>query len=86
MFHCTYKYPKANFSIEGHTDSIGTVKVNQKISEKRAATVKAYFVEKGIDAVRLNTKGFGESMPIAGNMLKAGRSLNRRVEIKTTNK
>ncbi|MEN8912376.1 MAG: OmpA family protein [Polaribacter sp.] len=80
------KYPKANFSIEGHTDSIGTVKVNQKISEKRAATVKAYFVEKGIDAARLDTKGFGESMPIAGNMLKAGRSLNRRVEIKTTNK
>tara|TARA_B110000091_G_scaffold212726_1_gene260130 strand:+ start:2177 stop:3541 length:1365 start_codon:yes stop_codon:yes gene_type:complete len=80
------KYPKANFLIVGHTDSIGTVKVNQKISDKRAATVKAYFVEKGIDAARLETKGFGESMPVAGNMLKAGRSLNRRVEIKTTNK
>jgi outer membrane protein OmpA-like peptidoglycan-associated protein len=80
------KYPKANFIVEGHTDSIGTVKVNQKISENRAAAVKAYFVEKGVDAARLESKGFGESMPVAGNMLKAGRSLNRRVEIKTTNK
>ena len=80
------KYPKATFLIEGHTDSIGTEKVNQKISDKRAAAVKAYFVEKGVDATRIETKGFGESMPVAGNMLKAGRSLNRRVEIKTTNK
>ena len=80
------KYPKANFLIAGHTDSIGTEKVNQKISDKRAAAVKAYFVEKGVDATRIETKGFGESMPVAGNMLKAGRSLNRRVEIKTTNK
>jgi outer membrane protein OmpA-like peptidoglycan-associated protein len=80
------KYPKAIFLIEGHTDSIGTEKVNQKISDKRAAAVKAYFVEKGVDATRIETKGFGESMPVAGNMLKAGRSLNRRVEIKTTNK
>ncbi|CAI8315325.1 MAG: Outer membrane porin F [Polaribacter sp. SA4-10] len=80
------KYPKATFLIEGHTDSIGTEKVNQKISDKRAAAVKAYFVEKGVDATRIDTKGFGESMPVAGNMLKAGRSLNRRVEIKTTNK
>ena len=80
------KYPKANFLIAGHTDSIGTKKVNQKISDKRAVAVKAYFVEKGIDSARLETKGFGESMPVAGNMQKAGRSLNRRVEIKTTNK
>ena len=80
------KYPKATFLIAGHTDSIGTVKVNQKISDKRAAAVKAYFVEKGIDAARLEAKGFGESSPIADNMYKDGRSSNRRVEIKTTNK
>ncbi|MDA9339453.1 OmpA family protein [Polaribacter sp.] len=80
------KYPKANFIVEGHTDSTGSEKVNQKISDKRATAVKNYFVEKGIDAARLETRGFGESMPVAGNMLKAGRSLNRRVEIKTTNK
>jgi outer membrane protein OmpA-like peptidoglycan-associated protein len=80
------KYPKATFLIEGHTDSIGTEKVNQKISDNRAAAVKAYFVEKGVDATRIETKGFGESNPVAENMLKAGRTLNRRVEIKTTNK
>ncbi|MDB4170897.1 OmpA family protein [Polaribacter sp.] len=80
------KYPKATFLIAGHTDSIGTEKVNQKISDKRAAAVKAYFVEKGIAAARLEAKGFGESSPIADNMYKDGRSLNRRVEIKTTNK
>ena len=80
------KYPKANFVVEGHTDSTGSEAVNQKISDKRAMAVKNYFVEKGIDAARLDSKGYGETSPVAGNMLKAERTLNRRVEIKTTNK
>jgi OOP family OmpA-OmpF porin len=65
----------------GHTDSIGTEAYNQKLSERRAASVKAYLVSKGIDANRVYTEGKGESQPVATNKTAAGRAQNRRVEI-----
>lgn len=65
----------------GHTDSIGTEAYNQKLSERRAASVKAYLVSKGIDANRIYTEGKGESQPVASNKTKEGRAQNRRVEI-----
>lgn len=76
------KYPNATFTIEGHTDSRGTYKDNQMLSEKRAATVKNYLLKKGVDAVRLSSIGYGERKPIATNMYMAGRAKNRRVEIR----
>ncbi|WP_395056979.1 OmpA family protein [Flavobacterium sp.] len=76
------EYPTSNFSIEGHTDGDGKDTVNQTLSENRAAAVKTYLVENGIDASRLTSAGFGESMPIASNKTKAGKALNRRVEVK----
>ncbi|SFB00237.1 Thrombospondin type 3 repeat-containing protein [Flavobacterium swingsii] len=76
------EYPSSNFSIEGHTDADGKDTVNQTLSENRAAAVKTYLVENGIDASRLTSAGFGESMPIASNKTKAGKALNRRVEVK----
>ncbi len=74
------KDKKVNLS--GHTDSIGTEAYNQKLSERRANSVKAYIVKKGIDASRISAQGFGETKPIADNKTKAGRAKNRRVEIK----
>jgi OOP family OmpA-OmpF porin len=65
----------------GHTDSIGTEEYNQKLSERRAAAVKAYLVSKGIEANRVYTEGKGEKQPVADNRTAEGRAKNRRVEI-----
>ena len=65
----------------GHTDSIGTVQYNQRLSVRRAEAVKAYLVSKGIERNRVYTEGKGESQPVADNRTKEGRAKNRRVEI-----
>ncbi len=75
------EYPNARFSIEGHTDSVGSEITNQKLSTKRALAVKNFLVGQGIDTSRLESIGYGEKKPIATNMYKEGRSQNRRVEI-----
>ena len=76
------KYPGYQITIEGHTDSIGTDKYNQALSERRAAAVKAYLVKQGVvDDQRITSVGYGESRPIADNKTKQGRFENRRVEI-----
>lgn len=65
----------------GHTDWVGTDAYNQKLSERRAAAVKAYLVSKGIPAGKIYTEGKGESKPVASNKTREGRAQNRRVEI-----
>ena len=65
----------------GHTDSIGTEKYNQRLSERRAESVKQYLVSKGIPASKITTIGKGESQPVATNKTKEGRQKNRRVDI-----
>lgn len=79
------EYPKANFTIEGHTDSTGSEATNQLLSEKRANSVMDYLVNNGIDGGRLSSVGFGEGSPIAENNTRSGRAANRRVEV-TLNK
>lgn len=78
-------YPRANFTIEGHTDSSGSASMNQALSERRANAVRDYLIANGIDADRLEAKGFGEDNPIATNKTRAGRKENRRVEVKLKN-
>ena len=76
------EYPTAKFSLEGHTDNTGSDALNQKLSEERAAAVKNFLVENGIDASRLSSKGFGESAPVDSNKTAKGKANNRRVEVK----
>ena len=69
-------------TIEGHTDATGDDAHNLDLSARRAASVKAYFVGKGIDPNRMDTSGLGETDPVADNSTEAGRQENRRVVIK----
>ena len=75
------EYPRSKFSIDGHTDSVGSKALNQNLSESRASAVMTYLIENGIDSSRLVTNGFGEDSPIDTNATRAGRKNNRRVEV-----
>ena len=67
--------------IEGHTDSRGSDEHNLDLSERRAAAVREYLIgEGGIAPERLESQGFGETVPIADNDDSDGRAVNRRVE------
>ena len=76
------EYPEANFAIEGHTDSVGSSKSNQLLSERRANAVRDYLISNGINADRLTAVGYGEDQPIDDNSTASGRKNNRRVEVK----
>jgi OmpA-OmpF porin, OOP family len=77
--------PTYKVQIDGHTDDVGKDESNQTLSEQRAASVKAYFVSKGIGEDRLSSTGYGESKPVADNKTAAGRARNRRVEMALRN-
>lgn len=68
--------------VQGHTDSTGDAQKNLALSEKRAAAVKNYLVSKGVEADRLETKGYGSSVPVGDNATAEGRAANRRIEFK----
>jgi OOP family OmpA-OmpF porin len=72
---------KVMIEVAGHTDSMGSEAYNLRLSQRRAETVRAYLIEKGIAADRLIAKGYGESSPVADNRTKEGRYKNRRVEL-----
>ena len=65
----------------GHTDSVGSEDYNNRLSLARAESVKDYLVSRGVDIKRVRAVGRGESQPIADNATRAGRALNRRVDI-----
>ena len=75
------KEPGTDIMVLGHTDNVGTLAANQKVSEARAAAVKAYAVQQGLASGRVKTEGKNYSEPIASNDTEAGRAENRRVEI-----
>ena len=70
---------KLKADIEGHTDSVGSDKYNQKLSERRAASVVKALTELGVEKSRLKAVGYGESKPIASNETVEGKAENRRV-------
>ncbi len=69
-------------TVSGYTDSSGSEAFNQRLSQKRADAVKAYLQSRGIDGSKIQSIGYGETNPIASNQTAAGRTKNRRVEIK----
>ena len=74
--------PQTLVDIQGHTDSTGTDKVNQPLSEKRAQSVANFLVANGVPSSQfVNVSGFGSSMPVADNSTAAGRQQNRRVDV-----
>ncbi|MDC0584507.1 OmpA family protein [Bacteroidales bacterium] len=77
---------KLRIEVAGHTDNVGSLKTNQKLSESRAKSVVVYLTEQGIQKDRLTYVGKGESMPIAPNDTAEGRAQNRRVEFKILSK
>lgn len=66
--------------LAGHTDNTGSMELNLRLSKDRAEAVKAYLVEKGANASRIEATGYGPNQPIASNKTAAGRQKNRRVE------
>ena len=74
-------YPSLHVSIEGHTDSVGSDEYNQDLSERRAQSVRDYFVRGGIPAGAVDARGFGKAEPVASNETSEGRQQNRRVEL-----
>lgn len=79
------KYPDRTITIEGHTDSVGGEDYNLGLSQRRAESVRAYLMRRGIDTSRITTHGMGESVPVASNDSAGGRQQNRRVEIIVSN-
>jgi outer membrane protein OmpA-like peptidoglycan-associated protein len=74
-------YPDLKLQIEGYTDSIGSDEYNQRLSEKRAGSVRDYLVDAGVSINNVMAQGMGKTDPIADNKTAAGRKLNRRVEM-----
>ena len=74
-------HPDLTLQIEGHTDSVGEAVYNQRLSESRADSVRAYLVAQGIAATSVTTSGFGETQPVTSNETPVGRQQNRRVEL-----
>ena len=76
------KNPTLKIEIAGHTDNKGDKKYNQVLSQKRAESVVAYLVQKGIATIRLSAKGYGDSMPLVPNDTEENKAKNRRTELK----
>lgn len=75
------RYPGNVLIVSGHTDEVGSESYNQRLSERRAANVADYLIERGVPASAITVYGFGETRPKATNATPEGRQLNRRVEI-----
>ena len=74
--------PGVKLQIEGHTDNVGTVADNLKLSDARARSVMNYLIEGGVSGKRLLSKGFGAARPVASNNSESGRATNRRTEMR----
>ena len=73
--------PEIKILVAGHTDNTGNSEQNKTLSENRANAVKSFLIKKGIAANRIQTKGYGDTQPVAENATAAGRQKNRRTEV-----
>ncbi|GAB5536902.1 MAG: hypothetical protein Rubg2KO_31510 [Rubricoccaceae bacterium] len=74
------RYPELRIEVGGHTDAISSDAFNLELSQRRAGSVTAYLIARGIDARQITAVGYGEARPVATNETETGRALNRRVE------
>ncbi len=74
------RHPSLKVSIHGHTDDVGALDMNMRLSQERAAAVKSFLVEAGVAESRLSSRGFGPNRPRDTNDTEAGRAANRRTE------
>jgi outer membrane protein OmpA-like peptidoglycan-associated protein len=75
------RYPEARASIEGHTDSVGSVSSNYSLSQRRADSVRSALIGLGVPTASMSTQAHGPDVPVATNDTPSGRQMNRRVEI-----
>ncbi len=85
LYDIINRCPELNIEIGGHTDSDGSLAANQRLSERRAASVVAYLQAKGIPAPRLTAVGYGESRPLVDNSSAINKARNRRIEFSVLN-
>jgi outer membrane protein OmpA-like peptidoglycan-associated protein len=74
-------YPELRFTIEGHTDNVGSDVTNNELSLRRAISVRDYLMSLGVPASSIEVQGHGPKRPVADNTSADGRARNRRVEI-----
>jgi len=74
--------PSIFVRVEGHTDNVGKLATNLRVSQARADAVKAFLVKQGCDPKHISALGYGPTRPIASNATRAGKALNRRVEFR----
>ncbi|NOQ64443.1 MAG: OmpA family protein [Methyloprofundus sp.] len=75
------EFDKTGINVSGYTDSTGGFELNQNLSEQRANSVALYLQRVGVQANRIQARGFAKRNPIASNNTASGRAQNRRVEI-----
>lgn len=81
VMHVMGEHPEiARVAVDGHTDNVGSEAANIELSQRRAVAVARWLIQHGIDARRIETRGFGPRRPIAANDTEQGRAQNRRVE------
>lgn len=75
------RYPQQALEVGGHASAEGDTPYNLALSNRRAETVRAYLVARGVNPQLLTWRGYGESRPLANNATEPGRRINRRVEL-----
>jgi OOP family OmpA-OmpF porin len=76
--------PEVKVEVAGHTDNTGPRALNERLSTERAEAVKAFLVEHGVEADRMEVHGYAWDQPVASNKTASGRAQNRRVELRRT--
>ena len=74
-------HPNRNILVEGHTDSTASDSYNLALSQRRANAVEDMLISMGVEPTRIESRGYGEQLPVATNDTAAGRQKNRRVEL-----
>lgn len=82
LYDFLQRNPQIRIEIQGHTDDVGTETANLELSQNRADAVRTYLINKGLPESRIEARGYGESMPVSGNITDEDRARNRRTEFK----